>query len=72
MPHERCIGWAAAALALLLLTASLPAAAATLEVGAGKKYAAPSDAAAAAVNAGVLRASEADQLVKEARDSEPF
>jgi hypothetical protein len=31
-----------------------------------------SDAAAAAVNAGVLRASEADQLVKEARDSEPF
>jgi hypothetical protein len=31
-----------------------------------------SDAAAAAVNAGVLRASEADQLVREARDSEPF
>jgi hypothetical protein len=31
-----------------------------------------SEAAAAAVNAGVLRASEADQLVKDARESEPF
>jgi hypothetical protein len=31
-----------------------------------------SDAAATAVHAGVLRAAEADQLVSEARDSEPF
>jgi hypothetical protein len=31
-----------------------------------------SEATAAAVTAGVLRASEADQLVKEARESEPF
>jgi hypothetical protein len=31
-----------------------------------------SEAAAAAVNAGVLSASEADQLVKDARESEPF
>jgi hypothetical protein len=31
-----------------------------------------SESTAAAVTAGVLRASEADQLVNEARESEPF
>lgn len=52
MPHPRCTGRSLAALALLLpsLGAALPAAAATLEVGAGKKYAQPSAAAAVAQN----------------------
>jgi hypothetical protein len=48
MPHPRCVDRAVAALALLLSGAALPAAAATLEVGAGKAYPAPSAAAAVA------------------------
>ena len=50
MPHSRRTGLSAAALALLLGAITLPAAAATLEVGPGKKYAAPSAAAAAAAD----------------------